>query len=98
MDKRMAGDYEIIQSFHIGDQEVVLGENVKAPPEERYMCAYCQQNEIVALYNYFWGHYTNNRYDALKDLCQRAEREIDYLAAIGEIPPITSQKEQERER
>ena len=51
MDKRMAGDYEIIQSFHIGDQEVVLGENVNAPPEERYMCAYCQQNEIVALYN-----------------------------------------------
>ena len=51
MEKRMAGDYEIIQSFHIGDQEVVLGENVNAPPEERYMCAYCQQNEIVALYN-----------------------------------------------
>lgn len=51
MDKRMAGDYEIIQSFHIGDQEVVLGENVNAPPEERYMCAYCQQNEIMALYN-----------------------------------------------
>ena len=24
MDKRMAGDYEIIQSFHIGDQEVVI--------------------------------------------------------------------------
>ena len=47
MDKRMAGDYEIIQSFHIGDQEVVLGENVSAPPEERYMCAYCQQNEML---------------------------------------------------
>ena len=51
MDKRMAGDYEIIQSFRIGDQEVVIGENLNAPPEERYMCAYCQQNEIVALYN-----------------------------------------------
>ena len=51
MNKRMAGDYEIIQSFHIGDQEVVLGENVNAPPEERYMCAFCQQNEIMALYN-----------------------------------------------
>ena len=51
MDKRMAGDYEIIQSFHSGDQEVVIGENLNALPEERYMCAYCQQNEIVALYN-----------------------------------------------
>ena len=37
MDKRMAGDYEIIQSFHIGDQEVVIGENLNALPEERYV-------------------------------------------------------------
>lgn len=51
MDKRMAGDYEIIHAFHIGDQEVVIGENLNAPPEERYMCAHCQLNEIVALYN-----------------------------------------------
>ena len=51
MDKRMAGDFEIIQAFHIGDQEVVIGENPNASVEERYMCAYCQQNEIVALYN-----------------------------------------------
>lgn len=51
MDKRMAGDYEIIHAFHIGDQEVVLGENPNAVPEERYLCAYCQQNEIMALYN-----------------------------------------------
>lgn len=51
MDKRMAGDYEIIHAFYIGDQEVVLGENPNAVPEERYLCAYCQQNEIMALYN-----------------------------------------------
>ena len=27
MDKRMAGDYEIIHAFHIGDKEIVIGEN-----------------------------------------------------------------------
>ena len=48
--------------------------------------------------DYFWGHYCTNKYDALKDLCQRAEREIDYLASIGAIPPITPKKGQERER
>lgn len=26
-EKRMAGDYEIIQSVHIGDREIVVGEN-----------------------------------------------------------------------
>lgn len=51
MDKRMAGDYEILHCLHIGDTEVVIGENRNASPEERYMCAFCQQNELVALYN-----------------------------------------------
>jgi len=50
-EKRKAGSYEIIQAFHIRDPEIVIGEDINAKPEERYMCAYCQQNEIAALYN-----------------------------------------------
>ena len=50
-EKRKAGSYEIIQAYRIGDREIVLGEDLNAKPEERYMCAYCQQNEIAALYN-----------------------------------------------
>ena len=34
-EKRMAGDYEITAAFHIGDKEVVMGEN-PANPDERY--------------------------------------------------------------
>ena len=49
-EKRMAGSYEIIQAFHIGDQEVVIGENLNTSPSERYMCAYCQCNVIMAQY------------------------------------------------
>lgn len=49
-EKRMAGSYEIIQEFHIGDQEVVIGENLNASSSERYMCAYCQSNAIMAQY------------------------------------------------
>ena len=29
-EKRMAGDYEIIHALHIGDREIVLGENPSA--------------------------------------------------------------------
>ena len=54
MEKRMAGDYEIIHAFHIGDKEIVIGENVNAPGEERYMCAYCEKNEILGLYSDLW--------------------------------------------
>ena len=50
MDKRMAGDYEIIHAFHIGDKEIVIGENIEADDDERYMCAFCEKNEIMELY------------------------------------------------
>lgn len=90
MEQRICAGYIITQSIKVKDSEFVLGEH---PKKDMYVTWRCKDGD-----NYFWGHYTSNRYDALKDLCQRAEKEIDYLAAIGEIPPITSQKEQERER
>ena len=90
MEQRECAGYIITQSIRVKDAEFVLGEHSK---KDMYVTWRCKDGD-----NYFWGHYTSNRYEALKDLCQRAEKEIDYLAAIGEIPPITSQKEQERER
>ena len=50
-EKRMAGDYEIIQAFHIGDREVVLGENPNAAPDERYMCSLGEKNDVLEFHN-----------------------------------------------
>ena len=50
-DKRMAGDYEIIHAMHIGDQEIVVGEDPAAASGQMYMCAFCEQNEIFARYD-----------------------------------------------
>ena len=91
MNVRINQGYVITDSIHIGKAEFVIGEMSNTPAP--FVTWECKDGN-----NYFWGHYTSNRYEALKDLCQRAEQEIDYLAAIGEIPPITSKKEQERER
>ena len=49
-EKRKAGDYEIIQAIHIGDREIVIGENQADPNGEFYMCAYCQSNGLFAAY------------------------------------------------
>ena len=49
--KRMAGDYEIIQAIHIGDRAIVLGEKPQDESAEKYMCAFCQQNELFAAYS-----------------------------------------------
>ena len=47
-EKRMAGDYEVIQAVHIGDREVVLGEKPQDETGMKYMCAFCRQNALFA--------------------------------------------------
>ena len=49
-EKRMAGSYEIIQAFHFGPREIVIGEDKNAAPGEHYMCAYHVQNGILSAY------------------------------------------------
>lgn len=48
---RRAGDYTIIQSLHIGDREIVLGENPDNQEGQKYMCAFCTSNELFAKYD-----------------------------------------------
>lgn len=48
--KRMAGPYEITHAIHIGDKEIVLGENTADTEGVPYMCAYCEANDIIASY------------------------------------------------
>ena len=47
-EQRMAGDYEIIHALRIGDREIVLGENPSGAGDERYMCAFCEANTVLA--------------------------------------------------
>lgn len=75
MDRRMAGDYEVIHAFHIGDKEIVIGENINAPGDERYMCAYCEKNEILGLYSDLW---------VSDDFCEIAKIYADRLSELAE--------------
>lgn len=49
--KRKAGDYEIIHALRIGEQEIVVGENQTNTDGQKYMCAFCQQNDFFARYD-----------------------------------------------
>lgn len=49
-EKRMVGDYLVIQAFQFGDREIVLGENLNAPPGEQFLCAYAQRNDLFVQY------------------------------------------------
>ena len=75
MEKRMAGDYEIIHAFHIGDKEIVIGENGNTIGDERYMCAYCDRNEIFGLYSDLW---------CSDDFCEVVKKYTDRLSEQAE--------------
>lgn len=47
-EKRMAGDYVIIHAFHIGDREIVLGENPASKGNDRYMPSYIRLGLKIA--------------------------------------------------
>lgn len=49
--QRKAGDYEIIHALHIGDREIVVGEKPSSTTDEKYMCAFCEQNAFFARYD-----------------------------------------------
>lgn len=48
---RMAGSYEIIHAVHIGDREIVVGDNPVAAPDERFMCAHAVSNDFFCRYD-----------------------------------------------
>lgn len=49
-DKRMAGDYEIIHAVHIGDREIVIGQNEADENGLPYMVGYYESNAILGRY------------------------------------------------
>ena len=37
-DKRMIGDYTVLNSMYVGHKEIAICENPKASKDERYLC------------------------------------------------------------
>ena len=71
--KRIINDYEIIQSFYVGEKEVVVGENKDA--EYRYICGYYESNEIFERINDCRA--SNDYLDIMSLFCDRAKEQVE---------------------
>lgn len=71
--KRIINDYEIIQSFYVGEKEVVVGENKNA--EYRYICDYYESNEIFERINDCRA--SNDYLDIMSLFCDRAKEQVE---------------------
>ena len=45
-DKRMIGDYTVLNSMYVGHKEIAICENPQAAKDERYLCCYIEQTTI----------------------------------------------------
>lgn len=72
---RMIEDFEIIHAIHIGEKEVVLGADKTNESDFKYMCSYCDSNEIFSQYNEIMisGDYL----EIMKLFCDRVNEQIE---------------------
>ena len=85
MEKRMAGQYEIFQAVSAGPVEIVMGENKEAEPGERYMCAFCQSNDLFD--NYGSVMVSDDYVEILQLYGQRIEKEAEKLHDAVTLAP-----------
>lgn len=96
-EKRMAGEYEIVQAISVGSEEIVLG---YAPHNESlpYMTAFCTQNELFTAYQHciaddsyphILGIFSERMTDAVKELERQLSAEN---AAAVDNRPYNQQK------
>ena len=71
MDVRINAGYTITDSIHVGNVEFVIGESRSAPA--MFVTWECKGKN-----NYYWGHYLTGRMAAVRDLLDRAGKELEY--------------------
>lgn len=72
---RKVGDWVITHSMHIGDKEVVLGENNSCPDKPRYVCAYYQSNALIAQYSEVQG--SNDYLEIMELYLERLGKQVE---------------------
>ena len=65
MSDRTNAGYTIINAVTVGKGEIVLGERTTANKGKQYATWECNNG------SYYYGHYIENKFDALKDFGQR---------------------------
>lgn len=74
-EKRMAGEYEVIQSIEIGPREIIVCENKEKSP--RYVCSFVEYFGVLELYPD--EKVSDDYIEIMKDFVGRISHEIEEL-------------------
>lgn len=77
-EKRMAGSYEILHAIHVGDKEVLFGEDA-ASTDMRYMVCFCNRNNPLGMEDFTDAEGSG---DFLEIMTEFSDRVRSQLAAV----------------
>ncbi len=81
-EKRMAGTYAIIHAIHLGDNEVVCGQDLKSKDGLVYMVGYCATNDIFRQYSEIRG--SDDYLEVMREFAARVGKQIESVRAERE--------------
>ena len=77
--KRMAGSYEIVHAIHIGNKEIVYGENLKEPNGLFYFVGNYTANELFSSYDE--NQVSDNFLEIMQEFNNRLKMQIEAVKA-----------------
>lgn len=86
-EKRMVGDYTVINSMYIGHREIILGENQKAASGERYVC--CHAERVMFYEQYLEAQVSDDFAEIVKLYGERVTQAADEI--MKETEKVTSE-------
>ena len=86
-EKRMVGDYTVINSMYIGHREIILGENPKAASGEKYVCCYAER--VMFYEQYLEAQVSDDFAEIVKLYGERVTQAADEI--MKETEKVTSE-------
>lgn len=86
-EKRMVGDYTVLNSMYIGHREIILGENPKAASGERYVCCYAER--VLFYEQYLEAQVSDDFAEIVKLYGERVTQAADEI--MKETEKVTSE-------
>ena len=75
-EKRMAGSYKVLYNIHIGDREVLFGEN-QGSTDMRYMVCFCDWNNPLGIENFTDAAGSNDYLEMMTEFNDRGRSQIE---------------------
>ena len=82
-EKKMVGDYTVLNSMYIGHKEIILGENPKAASGERYVCCYAER--VLFYEQYLEAQVSDDFAEIVKLYGERMAQAADEIMKESEI-------------